>query len=241
MPLGFHRGSCICDGYELRITRRCLREDLRLPPETTFDEAQSHPIVRAFVNQRSRDVTGTRTVGPEAGPRTVYRLGLGNDHRGATWYDPEHSVVWLCAYGFHRSGAPDDAFGHFHALLQRAELLPAAEDYEALFDDRARRFAETVERDAQELLRRARATPGVEQRGVLGRQAPVGVVVDIVDTLEETYVAFTLADMTAQKIVLVLRAFMPSARFSDWEPAAHLPTRPVDTQKAEVCYRILRE
>ncbi len=241
MPVEYHRGSCICADHELRITRRCVTDDLHLPAATTFAEAAAHPIVKAFVNQRSGEVLGTRTVGPAAGPRTVYRLGHGHDHRGATWHDAEHAVVWLCAYGLHRSGAPDDAFPYFHSLLDAGALMPSVDDYQAMFDDRARRFAETVRRDAEALLARARAAPGAEHRGVLGGEQHIGVVVEVVDMLEETYVAFSLIGMSSERIVAVLAAFMPDARFNDWERAPDLPTRPLDARSAEVCYRILRE
>jgi hypothetical protein len=115
--------------------------------------------------------TGTETVGPAAGELTVYRIGYGPDHRGATWYDEAERVVWLCAYGLHRSGEDDEAFPHFHELISARTLLPTEADYAALFDDRGRGFTETLDEDAQQLLARARSNPGVEHVGLLrGKQ-----------------------------------------------------------------------
>ena len=68
-------------------------------------------------------------------------------------------------------------------------MRPTAADYEALGDDRAERFAAVVGIEAQELLAVARAQPGVEARRVIGTTQPVGLVVHVVDTLEETYTA----------------------------------------------------
>jgi hypothetical protein len=240
-PLRWHRGSCICDRYDLRITRRCLVSDLGFKSSTIFTDSRAHPIVRAFESQRATDPVGTRTVGPAAGDLTIYRLGHGHDHRGATWHDQAERVVWLCAYGLHRSGEDDDAFPYFHELIRAGVLLPTEDDYAALFDDRGRRFTETLYQDAQQLLGRARSTPGVEQVGVLGGEETTAVVVEVVDTLEETYVAFSIARMDdATRVIMILGAFDVEAAFSDWEQVATFPTRPLRVETGEICYRILR-
>ncbi len=239
-PARYQRGSCICEAHELRITQRCLVEDLGYDAMSTFADASSHPIVRAFENQRSGNPIGTKTVGPAAGERTLYRIGYGHNHRGATWYDPPKQAVWLCAYRLHRSGSPDDAFPYFQELTREGRIMPTVEDYQALFADRGRRFAETVHEDAQALLARARSSPGIEQIGVLGGEERTGVVVEVVETLEETYVAFSVARIDPSRLVLILAAFYPDMAFGDWALAASLPTRPLRTSEAEVCYRILR-
>src|SRR5713226_9451120 len=68
--LRWHRGSRICDTYDLRITQRCLVFDLGVESTTTFSDARAHPIVRAFENQRAANPIGVRTVGPAAGEFT---------------------------------------------------------------------------------------------------------------------------------------------------------------------------
>lgn len=237
-PLQYHRGSKLCGSYELRITRRCLTEDLDLEHNTEFSAALSHPIVNAFQKQRSTEPNGGKTVGPASGDRTIYRLGYGHDHRGATWFDVENRVVWLCAYGLHRSGEADDAFPYFQELIQAGRIRPTEDDYTVLFKDQGRRFAETVSLDAQALLTQARSNPGIEFVGRLGGNEPAAVVVEVVETLEETYVAFSIARMDPSRIILILIAFFPDSIFSDWELVPELPTRSLGSD--ELCYRILR-
>lgn len=238
--LRWHRGSCIFERYDLRITQRCLVSDLGFESSTSFADTRRHAIVHAFESQRATEPTGTRTVGPASGELTIYRLGHGHDRRGATWHDAAERVVWLCAYGLHRSGEDDDAFPYFHALIGAGTLLPIEEDYAALFDDRGHRFADTLYEDAQRLLGRARSNPGVEQVGVLGGEQTTGVVVDVVDTLQETYVAFSVVRMDTSRLVMTLGAFDVEAAFRDWELVDRLPTRPLRSADGEICYRILR-
>jgi hypothetical protein len=237
-PPQYHRGSCLCGPYELRLTRRCLTEDLNFDQETEFSPALSHPIVDAFKNQRSLQPTGSKTVGPVSGEHTIYRLGSGHHHRGATWFDQHERVVWLCAYRLHRSGHPDDAFPYFNKLIRSGRIMPTRVDYETLFTERDRRFVETLSQDAQALLARAHTNPGVEVVGLIGGEERTGVIVQIVETLEETNVAFALATMDYTRIVLILAAFIPEATFKEWELVPALPTRSL--REKEVCYRILR-
>ena len=197
-------------------------------------------IVQAFENQRSTNPTGTKIIGPVAGERTIHRLGHGHDHRGATWHEQHHRVVWLCAYRLHRSGDPEDAFPYFHHLIQTGEIWPTDEDYESLFTDQGHRFVETLPEDAQALLARARSNPGVEVVGVLGGEETAGIVIEVVDTLEETYIAFSVARMDYRRTILILAAFYPDAELAQWELVAKLPTRPLREDEAEFCYRILR-
>ena len=238
-PHRCHRGSCICDRYDLRITERCLVAHLGFESSTTFANARAHPIVHAFENQRASEPIGTRTVGPAAGDLTVYRLGHGHDHRGATWHDEAENVVWLCAYGLHRSGEDDDAFPYFDELIRDGILLPTEEDYAALFDDRDQRFADTLYADAQECLSRARSNPGVEEIAILGGEQSTAVVVNVVDTLEEIYVAFPVAQINTSRLVMILGAFDVDAQFLDWELVETFPTRPLRVDEQEICYRIL--
>jgi len=239
MPPIFHRGSCLCDSYELRVTQRCLVEDLGLAATADFAEARKHQIVSAFERQRSGNPLGTKTVGPAAGDATVYRLAHGDD-RGATFYDKENRVVWLCACRRHRSGDPEDAFPYFHELINAGRIEPTEKDLVALLRDRSRRFVETLAEDAQALLERARSNPGVEHAGLLGGEQLAGVAVDIVEVLEETYVAFSVRGMDYGRLLLILGAFYPDATFKEWELVAALPTRALSALEGEVCYRILR-
>jgi hypothetical protein len=148
-------------------------------------------------------------------------------------------VVWLCAYGLHRSGEDDDAFPYFDELIRSGSLLPTEADYAALFDDRGQRFADTLYEDAQQLLIRARSNAGVEQFGVLGGEQATAVVVNVVETLEEIYVAFSVAHIDTTRLVMILSAFDTDASFPDWELVETFPTRPLRLDNGEICYRIL--
>jgi hypothetical protein len=171
--------SYICEHYELRITRRCLEEDLGRDPDGEFAELLDRAtpeIVTALVGKRCDSPTDRSEIAPLTSGRTVYRLAYGDDHRGGTWHDERFGVVWLLAYHLHRSGEPDDAFPYMKGLDTRGRLLPTEEDYKALFDDRGRRAATVAPEEAQELLAEARANEGVEVRGILGEAARLGVV-----------------------------------------------------------------
>jgi hypothetical protein len=174
------------------------------------------------------------------GQRTLYRLGHGHDHRGATWHDEQERAVWLCAYRLHRSGESDDAFPYFHELIGAGRIMPTAADYTALFEDRGRRFVETVQQDAQALLELARSSPATEQVGLLGGEEATAVLVDIMETLEETYVAFSVVRMDPTRPLIILRAFYPDVAFAEWEAVDRLPTRPLRITDGEVAYRLLR-
>jgi hypothetical protein len=233
--------SYICEHYELRITRRCLEEDLGRDPDSEFAELlekATPEIVRALVGKRSDSPTDRSEIAPLTSGRTVYRLAYGNDHRGGTWHDERFGVVWLLAYRLHRSGEPDDAFPYMKDLDARGLLLPSDEDYKALFDDRGRRAAIVAPKEAQELLAEARANEGVEVRGTLGEAAGVGVVVEVVETLEETAIAFDVTRVPPAWVTLIPIWFFPESRFEDWDPSTAFPTR--DLAPTEICLRHLK-
>ena len=63
-------------------------------------------------------------------------------------------------------------------------------------------------------------------------------MVEIVATLEETYVAIlvaTLGDPT--RLIALMAAFYPERGYDDWEGRNHLPTRPLSP--GELCFSIL--
>jgi hypothetical protein len=235
------RGSYILANYELRITARCLEEDLEMSRDTPIGDLLDHPIVKALIKDRATDPDAGKTIGPAAGEDTIRRLSYGNDHRGATWWDRVEKVVWLCAYhGRHRSGAADDPFKkHFPELLAARRMKPTGVDYAALFAERDERFIDLVHADAQALLAKARQEPGVEKRAVVGGEANVGCLVEVVETLEETYVAFFVEQVTYERFVILLNAFYAS-RFEEWEQVKEMPHRLIDEPSGEVCYRYLR-
>ena len=235
-----HQRSLVCAaGHELRVTCRCLTEDLGSAVGATFEElAARHPIVRAFRRERRAATVGPDTLGPPGGQRPLTVLRHSNDWRGVTWHDPDATVVWLCASGWHRSGQPDDAFQLFARLKDKGRIWPTAEDYDALAADRTEQFAAFVIDDAPRLLAMARAEPEVEQVLAIG-QEPVALVVHVIETLEETFVAVSVQNISMQMYQLLLVALYPERSFKDWRVEQRLPTRDLDYARSEVCMSIL--
>ena len=232
-------GSFLCEDYELRITQRCLDEDLAANTTEPFDELAGHEIITAFVKRRRDQPYDTKTVAPLTTGQTVYRLAYGHRHRGATWHDDANGVVWLLAYAHHESGAEGDAFPYFKELDAADRLLPTSDDYELLFRDRDRRFTEVVAAEAAELLAAARAEPGEEHRATIGGQLGMGVVVEVVETLEEVYVAIKMGGLTQENLPILLAALFPEHDPNAIEGARTMPKRELDED--EIGFRALNE
>jgi len=132
-----------------------------------------------------------------------------------------------------------DAFDCFPQLIEAGLIRPRAADYEALRDDRAERFAAVVEAEAQDLLAAARAHPGIEQNHVIGTTQPVGLVVHLVETLEETYVAVYGDTIGVAQLQLLLVALYPDRAFEEWRPEERLPTRDLNLARGEFCLSIV--
>lgn len=233
------RGSYLCENWELRVTTRCLVEDLGWDAGTRFEDLLGQDIIKGLVGKRSTDPIDTRRVAPLTSGHEVYTLGYGHRHRGATWHDEQNGVIWLCAYGRHQSGAADDAFPYFKQLDAEGRLFPTREDYESLIEDRNRRFADAIVADAQALLAGAREEPGVEKPGVLADSVGAGVAVQVVETLEETAVAIHAHDLRPGWLDIILAAFFPDADLRSWEWSDSFPTRSL--REDELCYRHLHE
>jgi hypothetical protein len=226
-----------CMSYELRITRRCLQEDLDYFGEAPFEDLAGHEIVKALVNRRSSGPTDTREVSPLTSGQTVYRLAYGDRHRGATWFDQENRVVWLLAYAQHEFEGRGDAFPYFKELDETGRLLPEPADLEQLFRDRTARFAATVAEDAERLLEDARRAPGEEQRGRLGGELGVGVVIVVVEPLEEVSVAIEMMGLSKESFAISLAALFPGRGIDELESIDSLPARPLTV--GELGFRLL--
>lgn len=197
----------------------------------------NQPIIVAFTRERSTSPTGgDDPLNRMQTRRVLYPLRQGSDHRGATWHHEDQAVVWLCAYGRHRSGAPDDAYPYFRSLGED-ELLPAAADFRRLLEDRNRRFEDTCVAQAQALLERARNEPGAEHRTDLGWEVQTHCVIEVVDDLTALWVAIDHNQVGFEKHLTILKALAPEAGFDDWswyEPA--LPTRPKRESETIYCH-----
>lgn len=232
-----HRGSCICAVYELRITERCLVQDLELSADSTFEDALTHLIVQAFVEKRKDDPGSGKTVGPAAGNRTLHHLGRGHDHRGATWHDRRNGVVWLCGYGLHRSGGPDDAFQIFAKLIEEDEIRPKTADYRRLLSDRTGRLVELGPEQGETAVRRA-VEQGDVQSVSLADQIPVRVSANVIDDFLEVTIAFPSANLNQDRILLVVRCFA-GASTDMWENTNDFSGQPLP--EGELGFKIWRE
>ena len=235
-----HLRSLICvAGHELRITARCLREDLGDSPGALFaDLYRRHGIVKAFRRERSGATAGPDPLGPGGGARPLTVLRHTHHWRGVTWFEDAEGVVWLCACGWHRSREPGDAFDVFEQMRRDGRIWPTEEDYEALAADRGEQFAALVVDDGPRLLAMARANRETEQVLVIGRE-PVSIVVHVVETLEETFVAVSGVTISPSQLQLLLVSLYPDRRFEEWRLEDRLPTRELDLIRAEFCVSIV--
>lgn len=231
-----HRGSFICAEWELRVTERCLRDDLGQDPDAAFETYRELEIIRAFTSKRFDRTENTREVSPLTCGRTVWVLARGHDHRGGTWFDEVERVVWLLAYGLHRSGAPDDFFPHCKDLDARGLLLPTGADYERLFRDRDQRFAWSITIEAPMLLKKARES-GAEERAMLGGAYGACIAVEAEPGIEATTIAFAAETMPFEYVPIILAAF--HGEVSEWEQAAEMPSRAL--RPDEIAFRHYHE
>jgi hypothetical protein len=218
-----HAGGYICEEWELRISNRCVREDLRREPEASFEELfSSVEIVKALVRERRTRTHGQRQVAPLTCGCEVWVLARGHDHRGATWYDAANEVVWLLAYGRHRSGEPDDFFPYCKELDAKGLLLPTTADLARLKRERDRRLIFAICIEAPLLLLKAQEEG--PQRAVLGGEYGVAVEVEIADDLQGTTIAFDAGTLDFGHLEVILSAFHADA---EWAPVDAMPSRPL--------------
>jgi hypothetical protein len=157
----------------LGVTERCLSEDLGEEPDCDLLVlAERHPIVRKFIELRSRaekdqeSQEGQETLRAIRGPAPVFTLHAGR-LRGATVADTENKVIWLLAAGTHRSGDRDDAYERIVRLGERDRLFPTGEDYRRLFARRNAEIVPTMLARVSAALALARTQPGTTHTVVL--------------------------------------------------------------------------
>jgi hypothetical protein len=228
-------GAYICKDWELRVTARCLDEDLNASDDADFDAVFGLEIVKAFVKDRFDHPIGSRRpLAPLTCGQDVRRLAYGHDHRGATVHDEVDAVIWLLAYGRHRSGRPDDFFPVCTELDATGRLLPTEADYDRMFTERTRRFVEAVVHEAPVVLSEARAAPG-EYECTVGGELGVSLCIEVDEELDAT--AITVAFMvesveTIDQVKILLAALSPGA----WGEVAGMPSRPLVS--GEMAYTI---
>jgi hypothetical protein len=232
-------GAYICKDWELRVTARCLDEDLNADADTSLGAIQGLEIIKALIKDRSESTVGSRQVSPLSSGATVYRLGYGHDHRGATYYEEAEAVIWLTAYGRHRSGQPDDFFPFAKRLDEEGRLLPVQADLVRMYKDRDRRFVEAATVEAPIALKRAREAEG-EYRCTIGGELGTVIAIEAVEDPDATAVtvAFRPAgrgpftQMTMEQGQVLLEALVSG----QWEWITKMPSR--DLEHDEVAFTI---
>lgn len=184
-------------------------------------------IVKELINGRSDRTEDRNEIYPLTSGVPVWVLSRGHDHRGATFYDEDANVVWLLAYGRHRSGEAGDFFPYCTKMDEEDQLLPTEADYERMFDDRGHRFVDGLMIEAPLALKQARMNPG-EHRFLLGGELGAAVAVEIADEAEATTVAFRKETLDWGQVPLVLAAFHAEAEGA-WEQIDRLPSRSLDS------------
>jgi hypothetical protein len=183
-----HGGAYLCQDWELRVTKRCMMEDLGVVDDAPFESFRDVEIVKALISDRP--LIDTRQVSPLMCKQEVWVLPRGNDHRGATVFDDVEKVVWLVAAGLHRSGEPNDFFPYCKEIDADRRLLPTADDYETLIIERDARIIEAIVVEAPLILDEARAAEG-EIRVEIARRE-VALSIEVAAELEAITVAFDL-------------------------------------------------
>jgi len=217
--------SLVLPDWELRVTRRCLIEDLGGRKDSALEDVSGHPIVRAFLRERRTKTTGTRTVGQLRSGHDVWVLTQAQRDRGGTWFEVERDIVWLVAAGHHESGSEDDFFPYCRQLDRERRLAPSKDDYTALFLDQRKRLAARILIDAPVLRKRARETEG-EVSGQIGGKFGVKVAIEVADEIEEITIAFDLRTLEGTRYIPAILAALEAD--DGWEPADSMPSRPLE-------------
>jgi hypothetical protein len=217
--------SLVLPDRELRVTRRCLVEDLDGKKDETLEGVSKHPIVRAFLRERETKTTGTRQVGQLSSGKEIWVLTQAQRHRGGTWYEPQRDIVWLVAAGHHESGSRDDFFPHCRQLDKDRRLAPSKEDYKELLVAQNEWLAARILIDAPLLRKRARSSDG-EVSGHIGGKFGVKVAIEVADEIEEISVAFDLRTLHDPRSMVAILAALEAD--GEWEDTDKMPSRPLE-------------
>lgn len=233
--------------WDLRITRRCLREDLRLDPnasESAEEHVEVHPLVRAFVERRGQSPIGQETFrcGTEVTGLPLYTLHFGDD-RGATWHQEsvppgtaseyKLGIVWLLGVRTEHDYDGLCALGD--------DLLPTTEDAQGFIDDQAYTFARVLVEEVPLLLDRAELNRGQIIEAVIGDGIRVRLFCDPDDQAPLLTVAIssrplpgvvTLVPQWQARLVL---AFFPADNFATLSVANDIGGQPLEAGESAYC------
>ena len=175
-----------------RPTIRCLTEDMGIPlPNLDADLGADvdHPLIDELRRLAADSPIGQKRVLSIDHP-LVYRLRVAR-HRGATWVDEEHGIVWLCAARAREDGSADDAFAWFADLHAAGRLLPTDDDRRRDRAEAAVRLQRGLTAELLHLFDMAQAASGTEHHAELGDWLPCRLLV-IGDDVQEIWCALSL-------------------------------------------------
>lgn len=163
--------------HQLRITHRCLVEDLGFSPddlgrpldELAATDSDAGKFIRTFIEKRGPDPVDEDSIERLATGRIpMHPLRRGERIRGLTWHDRDANVVWLVATHFvHRSGERSDSYAHFRSL-RLEQLLPDELDYLLFREQQAVHAADAILDLIDPGLRSALGDVGAEVRLDIG-------------------------------------------------------------------------
>lgn len=226
--------SLVLPDRELRVTRRCMTEDLGGSTTQGLEDLVDHPIVKAFLRERRSKFVGTRKVEPLTSGMEVWVLTQGQRHRGGTWHETRRKIVWLLAGGHHESGSPDDFFPYCKGLDQEGRLAPSKEDYKELLLEQDARFAAQILIEGPLLKKRAEKEGG-EIKAKIGGRFGIAVAIEIADDVRELSVAFDLRSVEVQEYIQAILAALDAG--GRWEYAERMPSRELEPH--EVAYALM--
>lgn len=217
----------------LRITIRCLVEDLGLDRSDVSKSIREldHEVCQAFDAMRSQSPVGTEKLQPLTTDGEVYTLHAGR-WRGATWHDEAQNAVWLLGCGYHRSGERGDVYPYLKDLDLKGELFPTVEDYEILFEQQDRTFAQALLEEVPPLIEQAQGHFGKEVVGLLAGRIRASLVAEREDEIDVLWLSVSMkllpgeTDLPAEWMPLLLAAFFPEVSNPlELQTAQAIPTR----------------
>lgn len=182
----------------LRVTRRCLEDDLKVDPDLYERDARhychEHDALKTFVVRREGAPNTGEPISDVGKTGSVLSLHVGTG-RAATIFDEETDVCWLLAWSAtHATGEKRDAYKHFMRLDGRGELMPTAEDYEAIDTEAISYISDGLADACSALYDDARSNSGVEMAATFDNRGAL-ILVDLIvveeDEIEEGWIAIT--------------------------------------------------
>lgn len=224
--------------WVLRITQRCLTEDLGQPPGAPADAAANadrHPLVRAFVRER-----GQTTRGPDP-LKCAWEIGAPvftihhGTSRGATWHHDVLNLVWLLGI------ADSHDYDRLCRLAEDDRLMPTAADVERLVADQAPTFARALVEEVPALIELARQGAGRIVEGLIAETVPVRLLMapDGLAPLLTVAVDQRLQPeglrLPGGWLARLAMAFFPATAFEQFSWVAELGDQPLRNSEIAFC------